>query len=144
MALKMSTGCRDKILAGTSGSIRQIFSGGVIALYSGDSPASPDSAVSGSLICTFSAATFGTAVTAGTMGISGTSVSGTCAIAGTARYFRLSETGDGGTASTTSARIEGRVGKADETGVDLTLVDTVVLAGQTLTITQATLGFPVS
>jgi hypothetical protein len=144
MALKMSTGLRNQALAGTGGSIRQIFSGGIIRLYTGDSPASPDSAVTGSLICTFSAATFGTGTTAGTMSIAGSSVTGTCGIAGTAGYFRLSEAGDGGTASTTVARLEGAVGKPDATGVDLTLVDTVLLAGQPLTITQATLGFPAS
>jgi hypothetical protein len=144
MALKMSTGLRDKLLSGTNCSLRQIFAGGVITIYTGLSPASPDSAVSGALVCTFSAATFGTTSTAGTMGLAASSVTGTCAIAGTVGYFRLSESGDAGTASTTTARIEGVVGKPDAAGADLTLVDTVVIANQTLTITTATLGFPVS
>lgn len=144
MALKMSTGLRNKLLSGTNSSLRQLFAAGVITLYTGDPPSSPDSAPSGSLVCTFSAATFGTAATSGTLGIAASAVSGTCGIAGTVGYFRLSESGDGSTASTTGARIQGIVGKPDAVGADLTLVNTVLLANQPLTITTATLGFPES
>ncbi len=140
----MSTGLRNKLLSGTNSSLRQIFSGSIMTIYTGSSPATPDSAVSGSLICTFSAATFGTTATAGTMGLAASSVTGTCGIDGTAGYFRISESGDTGSASTTLARLEGIVGKTDAVNADLTLVDTVLLNGQALTITTATLGFPVS
>ncbi len=142
MALKSSTGLRDKWLSGTN-SLRQIMEGGILRIYTGSNPSSPDDAISGSLICTFAAATFGTGSTAGTMAISNT-VSGTCGIAGTAGYFRLSEAGDNGSASTTIARLEGVVGKVDSAGADLTLVNTILLNGQVLSVTTATLGIPIS
>jgi hypothetical protein len=146
MSLKMSTGLRNQLLTGTagSGSLRGILNGGVITLYTGDRPATPDAAVTGSLVCTFSAATFGTSATAGTVGIAASSVSGTCGIAGTVGYFRFSQTGDGGTASTTMARLEGVVGTPYVANVDLTLVNTVVIANQVLTVTVANVGFPES
>lgn len=146
MALKMSTGLKNKMLAGTSGSssLRGILHGGIITIYTGNSPATPDSAVSGSLVCTFSAATFGTGSTAGTVSIVSGVVTGTCGIAGTAGYFRFSETGDSGSASTTTARIEGVIGTPESVGVDMTLVNTVLLSGQALTITTGDIGFPIS
>lgn len=142
MALRMSTGLRNKLL-GTS-SIRGIFTGGTLAIYTGSLPNSPDDAVSGALICAFSAATFGTGATAGTISIGTGVIAGTCAIAGTAGYFRFSESGDSGSASTSFSRMDGVVGKTDAAGADLTLVDTVLIAGQALSLTTGTLGFPES
>ena len=142
MALKLSTGLRNKMLSGTSCSFREIFTGGVFTIYTGSAPTSPDSAPSGSLVCTFGAATFGTTGTAGTVALAASAVSGTCSIAGTVGYFRLSESGDGSTASTTGARLQGVVGKTDAAGADLTLVNTIVLANQVLTITTGSVGFP--
>jgi hypothetical protein len=144
MALRMSTGLRNAMLSGTNSSFRALFAGGILRLYTGSLPASPDSAVTGSLVCTFSAGTFGTTGTAGTVSIAPNTVSGTCGIAGTIGYFRFSESSDGGTASTTTSRIDGTVDKPDTVGADLTLVNTIVLKDQVLSVVTASIGFPVS
>jgi hypothetical protein len=132
------------MLSGTNSSFRALFAGGILQIYTGDRPASPDEAVSGTLLCTFVAGTFGTTATAGTIAIASSAISGTCVVAGTAGYFRFSDSGDLGSASTTNSRFDGLVDKPDTVGADLTLVNTILLKDQVLTVTIANVGFPVS
>ena len=53
MALRLSTGLRNFLLEG--GSLRDAFNGGKIELYTGSQPASANDAVSGTLLCTYTA-----------------------------------------------------------------------------------------
>jgi hypothetical protein len=50
MALRISTGLRNFLLSG--GSLKRAFEGGRMEIYSGTQPASADTAVSGTLLCT--------------------------------------------------------------------------------------------
>lgn len=54
MAIRQSTGLRDFIAA--LGCYKRAFEGGVLKIYSGSQPASADSAVSGTLLCTLTLA----------------------------------------------------------------------------------------
>lgn len=135
MAIKLSTGARTKLL--DTGSMSDIFSGGVIKIYTGPVPASADDAVSGTLLCTVSLNSTGTGITfdAATDGVlpkaaaevwSGTNVAG-----GVARYFRHVAPGDTGALSTTQARIQGTIGVA---GDDMNFSSTTLANGATQTI----------
>ena len=54
MALRLSTGLRNFLNQG--GSFKQAFAGGKILLYTGSQPADADTAVSGTLLCTYTLA----------------------------------------------------------------------------------------
>jgi hypothetical protein len=54
MAIRLSTGLRNFVAQ--HGSVKKALQGGVLKIYSGSQPSSPDSAVSGTLLCTLTLA----------------------------------------------------------------------------------------
>jgi len=150
MALRLSTGCRTA-LAGTN-SLKTIFQGGLLDIYSGGQPASADYAETGTKLVRVTIGsvvwgtnatmglTFGTA-SAGQLPKSASVWSGTVGVAGVAGYFRLYGTGGTAGTSVSENRIDGNVGVS---GSDLVLANTSLVAGATLTIDTFTLEVPAS
>ena len=136
MAIKLSTGLRNKLA--DTGSVKSIFAGGLIKIYSGVPPADADAAVTGTLLCTVSNNSTGTGINFDTSAVSGVlskapgeTWSGNNAATGTATYFRHVASGDDGTLSTTQARIQGVIATV---GADLNLSSTALTSGAPQTI----------
>lgn len=144
------------LLAARGGSLKDIFKDGVLRIYSGAQPASPDDAVNGSLLVEISldAGTFAggdyefgiefeleASVTLGELEkTAGETWQGVGAIAGTAAWFRLvGNATDTGLASTTLPRIDGTVGAS---GADLNMSNTAVSVGATYTVDTFKLSLP--
>lgn len=150
MALRLSTGARTA-LAGTS-SLKAIFQGGLLEIYSGGQPASADYAETGSKLVRITLGS-GTWATSGTAGLTfGTASagqlpksadvwSGAVSLAGVAGYFRLYGTGGTSGTSVSENRIDGNVGVS---GSDLVLANTSLVSGATLTIDTFSLEVPAS
>jgi len=146
MALQISTGLRNGLMGGISGTsgFKTIFANGIVRIYDGNMPASPDDAVTGNLLCTFSAINFSSG-TAGTISKTGTTVTGVVSVAGQAGYFRLSEAVDSpGSNSTTANRVDGLIGLSDQVNADYVLPELTVAVGQSLSIQLATFGLPMT
>ena len=101
MTVKISTGARNKVL--DNGSWKALFAAGFLKIYTGAEPASPDDAVTGTLLCTISISSggtgvnFDTAAAAGVLSKAPAEVwSGVNAATGTAAYFRHVAAGDTG------------------------------------------------
>lgn len=151
--LRFSTGLRDKMLG--SQSLKDAFQNGVLRIYSGAQPASPDNAVTGTLLMeiTVDAGAFTHGV--GTNGLNfDAPVSGVLSkaaaetwrgngvAAGTAGWARLSGNPlDDGTSSTTLPRIDMSVARS---GADLNLSTTAIAIGAPTTIDTFALTMPVS
>jgi len=138
MTVKLSTGARNK-LAGTTG-FGAAFEAGVMHIYSGPQPASPDSPVSGTLlgIVTKDAAAFAFGAPANGLSF-GAPVAGVVAkqaadiwkmtglALGTAGWFRLmANAPDNFGASTTLVRMDGSVGVS---GADLNMSNIAIDVG---------------
>ena len=116
--------------------IYDAFNSGKIRIWSG-SPPGPAAAPTGTLLVdedlpatAFNAAASGSKAKAGTWSVTG-------AAAGTAGYYRLITSTDTGAAVETQVREEGTV-TATGGGGDLTLDNTSIAVGQTVTITSFT------
>lgn len=144
MTIKTSTGLRNKML--DTGSFKATFATAKIMIYSGAVPADADAAVTGALLATITGPTAAALIwdTAAASGVlaksagqvwSGT-VSGTTAAA---TYYRLVDTADATTLSTTAARVQGTVASA---GGDLNLSNTTLTNGATQTIDYYTIALP--
>lgn len=143
MALRFSTGLVQGILNATG--IKEAMADGVIRIYSGAQPATPNLAVSGTLLLEVTkdggafvhgAATNGIEFDAPVSGVlskaAGETWRGSGLVAGTAGWFRFcANPTDAGGASTSLARIDGSVGK---TGADLNLSTTAIGVGVPTTI----------
>lgn len=136
MAVKLSTGLRDKLM--DTGSLKTIFAAGLIKIYSGAAPADADAAVTGTLLCTISLTGTGTGINFDTSAVSGIlskapaeTWSGTNAATGVAAYYRHVAAGDTGALSTTQARIQGTVATV---GADLNLSSTSLASGASQTV----------
>jgi len=144
------------LLAARGGSLKDVFKDGVLRIYSGAQPASPDDAVNGSLLVEISldAGTFAAgdyesgiefeleaSVTLGELEKeSAETWQGVGAIAGTATWFRLvGNVADTGLLSTTLPRIDGTVGAS---GADLNMSNTAVSVGATYTVDTFKLSLP--
>ena len=144
MALKFSTGARTA-LCGTRG-IKEIFEGGVLDVYSGGQPSSPDYAETGIKLLRVTVnsgtagVTFGTAAD-GTLPKSADVWSGVIAAAGVAGYFRLYGTGGTAGSSASEVRMDGNAGVS---GADLVLSNSTLTLGATFTIDVFSLTVPVS
>ena len=144
------------LLAARGGSLKDVFKDGVLRIYSGAQPASPDNAVNGSLLVEISldAGTF--AADDYEFGIefeleaqvadgelekeSAETWQGVGAIAGTAAWFRLvGNPADTGLASTTLPRVDGTVGAS---GADLNMSNTAISVGATYTVDTFKLSLP--
>ena len=149
MALKLSTGMRNKLL--DTNSLRSILNLGFLKIYStsaGIPTAADDALVGGThtLLVTISVSSGGTgltfAATAASGAISkngGETWSGTIAQTGTAAFYRFVASTDTGAASTSEPRVQGEVGTA---GKELNLVSVSLTATNTLTIDNFSIGIP--
>lgn len=107
-------------------------SAGTIKIYSGVRPSTPDDAVSGTLLATFTLGNpaFGNAAAKSAALSAVASV--TAAATGTAAWFRAAN-------SAGTAQFDGTVGTA---GADLNLNTTAIVAGGTVTITGGSVAMP--
>jgi hypothetical protein len=145
MALKLSTGLRNKLL--DTGSLKSTFAAGFIKIYAGTVPADADSSIgSATLLCTISVSSSGTGINFATSAsggsiskASGETWSGVNAATGTATFYRHVAVGDDGTSSTTQARMQGLVGTA---GAELNLTSVSLNSGATQAIDYYTVALP--
>jgi hypothetical protein len=141
------------ITASEGGALRDILRDGVLRIYSGSQPSSPDAAVSGTLLLEISESAgafahgafdngleFGDAASGSISKASGETWQDTGIAAGTAGWFRfVGNPTDDGSASTTLPRIDGSVGTS---GADLNMSSTSITVGATYTIDTFTLTLP--
>jgi hypothetical protein len=146
MSFRLSTGLRGKILdGGGSGGYKLAFASCFINIYTGSQPASPDNPATGTLLGTVSVNGSGTGMTfdASVAGVLSKAAAETWRFTGltdgVAGWFRLWQTGDTVTnSSTTAARLDGTCGTS---GAELNLTNLNITNGQvntcdSLTITQ--------
>lgn len=136
------------------GSLKDIFKDGIIRIYSGAQPGSPDDAVAGTLLIEITESGGAFVATAFGNGLeleddplsgevekdSGETWQGTAVAAGTAAWFRLLANGtDAGAASTVLPRIDGNIGIS---GADLNMPNTTITSGAVYTIDSFKLTLP--
>jgi hypothetical protein len=134
------------IAVARGGSLKDVMKDGVINIYSGAQPSSPDTAVSGTLLLTltvssgaFVAGAFGSGLEFEDDPLSGEieksaaeTWSGVGIAAGTAGWFRfVGNATDAGAGSTTLPRIDGSIGVS---GADMNMPSTSITVGRTYTI----------
>lgn len=141
------------ICAAEGGSLKDVFRDGVLRIYSGAQPTSPDAAVSGTLLLEISESAgafvagafdngleFGDAADGAISKASGETWQDTGIAAGTAGWFRfVGNPTDDGSASTSLPRLDGSVGTS---GADLNMSSTSITVGATYTIDSFTLTLP--
>jgi hypothetical protein len=141
------------LIACKGGSLRDVLKDGVLRIYTGSQPSSPDSAASGTLLMTVSnlagawvagafdnGLIFGTAASGAISKSTGQTWQATAAASGTAGWFRfIGNASDAGLASTSLPRIDGNVGTS---GADLQISSTTITSGATYTIDQFTFTYP--
>lgn len=129
MTAKFSTGLRNGMLNATG--FKEAFTTGELRIFSGSAPADADAAETGTLLVTISKDGAGDPLGFGTpaAGVlsknSGETWQGTIDSSGTATHWRLVNTADDGSASTTLARVQGTVAAA---GADMNLTDPTLTA----------------
>lgn len=141
------------LAAARGGSYRDLFDHGVLNIYSGSQPTSPDNAASGTLLLTitvssgaFVAGAFanglllGDAASGSVSKATGQVWSAAAAASGTAGWWRfVGNATDNGALSTTLPRLDGNVGSS---GADLNMASTTITAAQTYTLDTFTLTQP--
>jgi hypothetical protein len=152
MALRLSTGLRDKLLG--SKSFKDIMAAGVIRVFSGVQPTSADDAEAATVLLeitvssgTFTAATttnglnFGDAASGAIAKATAEVWSGAATTTGTAGWFRFYANDMTTGATTTAARFDGSVSTS---GAQLNMSSTAITAGATTTIDSFTVTMPAS
>jgi len=145
MAIKASTGLRDKLL--DTGSLKSIFNLGFLDVYAGAVPADADQSIGGAtLLCRYTNNNTATGITLAAAAASGAITknlsetwSHAAAGTGTGTFYRLVAAGDTGVLSTTEARIQGLVALA---GGDLNLASLSFTATTVYTIDTYTISLP--
>lgn len=141
------------LIATEGGSLKDVMRDGVLKIYSGSQPSSPDEAVSGTLLATITVSNgafvagafdngleFGDAASGAISKASGEVWSGLGIVAGTAGWFRFcANPTDAGAASTTLPRIDGSIGTS---GADLNMSSTSIAVSATYTIDSFTFTLP--
>lgn len=141
------------LCAAKGGSLKDIMQNGVLRIYSGSQPATPEAAVAGTLLIEITVASGVFAHGAEANGLEfGDSVenyiekcadevwSGVGLSAGTAAWFRLcANPTDNGGSSTTLPRIDGTVGTS---GADITISNTQIAVDATYTVDDFKLTIP--
>lgn len=133
--IKISTGTQNSLLA----KLKTELDGGVIKIYGGAVPASPNDALGAAvLLCTVSLASTGSGINFDTAPVNGVLSkapgevwSGVNAASGTATFYRHVKTSDTGNADASAVRLQGIVGVV---GADLNLSSTALVSGATQTI----------
>jgi len=135
MSLSISTVARTAACAGI---VDLLDAGGTIQVRTGSKPATPETAATGTLLCTCTcnAPAFGTPSTGAASLITSPAVNGTAVADGTAGYFRILD-------STGTAVADGTI-TASGGGGDMIVTSTSVVTGGTLTVTSLTVTVPVS
>ena len=155
MALKISTGLRNALL--DTGDLKTTLDGGFIHIYDGTPPASPDEAITGTLLATIysdggtanTGLSFATAATDGVIQkasaeVWDNSAAGNIAGGLATHYLHVGSAESDGTtigASTTAPRILGTVALA---GGDMDLANTTLVATETQTINFYSIALPES
>lgn len=145
MALRLSTGFRNqKQDAAFNAGAGDSFDSGVLEYRTGTQPTAADDAPTGTLLVsmTLPADAFG-ASSAGAVAKAGTWNDSSADATGTAGWFRLRESTDGGGSSSTDRRIDGSI-TATGGGGDLTLDSTSITATQSVTQNSFTVTQPAS
>ena len=145
MALKLSTGLRNKLL--DTNPLRTIFNLGFLEVYSGTVPADADASIGGAtLLCRYSNNNTTTGLTFAATASNGAITknlsetwSKAAAGTGTATFWRFVAAGDTGVLSTTEARVQGTVGLA---GADLNLSSLSYTATTVYTLDEFAIGIP--
>lgn len=142
MTAKLSTGMRNHMLE--TGSVKGAFTTAVLRLYSGTEPASADDAITGTLLVTITgpsaAALAFDAATGGALPKASNQVwAGVAVASGTATHFRLVDTADAATSSTTAKRIQGKCGTAS---AELNMTSTSIATGATQTVDAGNITMP--
>lgn len=147
MALRLSTGCRKKLM--DTSSFDALFALSFIDIYSGAQPSSPDDVPNGTKLATITknsddstGLSWEASAPAGALVKSTSETWGdpSAAAAGTAGWFRLREAGDAGTASSTTAvRIDGTIATS---GADMNLGSLTIALGAPIVISAATFTMP--
>lgn len=142
-----------RIVCCKGGALKDVFKDGVLRIYSGSQPSSPDAAVSGTLLLEISedagafvagafdnGLEFGDAASGAIAKATGETWQDTGIAAGTAGYFRfVANATDAGAASTSLPRIDGSIGTS---GADLNMSSTSITVGATYTIDSFTMTLP--
>lgn len=121
MSVKTSTGLSAYLAV--TGSLKGAFDGGLIKVFDGTPPSSPDDAEVGTLLWTISVDGDGTGLVFDSTPVGRALVKPAAAtwqgatVAGTPTYYRLVAAGDTGAGSTSQPRVQGSVGAVP--GVDL-------------------------
>jgi hypothetical protein len=135
------------------GALKDVFQDGVLKIYSGSQPASPDNAPSGTLLLQITVASgvfvagafdngleFGAAAAGAIAKAAGETWSGVATVSGTAGWFRFcGNATDAGAVSTALPRIDGSVGVS---GADLNMASTAIVSGSTYSIDTFRLTLP--
>lgn len=143
MAIALSQALRDQILDGIFNAAAGIdFDSGVLEIRTGAAPG-PNAADGGTLLAsiTLPGDAFG-AASSQQVAKAGTWEDTSADASGTAAHYRIKQSGDtGGATGGTDERIEGTVGQGSG---DLSLDNTSIAAGQTVTISTFTYSMPES
>ncbi len=138
MTLRLSQGLRDSQI----GNVRTLFNGGILEIRSGSQPAAGNDAPTGTLLASITLPNPGwSAASSGQIALTGTWQDASADATGTAGWFRLRQSADGGGSSTTDERIDGTI-SATGGGGDMTLDNVSITAGQQITINTFTLAQP--
>jgi hypothetical protein len=139
MALRFSSGLVKKMV--DTSPVRTLLTGGKILIFSGAQPASADDAAVNSALLTITGITFDTDGSGGILRqTAATDWTGTIAADGTAGWFRICESADAGTASSTTAcRMDGAIATS---GGQMNLGSLALVNGAPFTITDAQITFP--
>jgi hypothetical protein len=135
----------DEIRLCPIGSLKDIFNGGLLKIYTGTQPTEADDVIAGSLLVTISLAGTGAGITfddaaAGVIAKAvGETWNGVCGATGTAGWFRLTAPGDLTTDNTTDCRIDGAVATS---GSQLNMTSTSFTNGATETISTFSITLP--
>lgn len=140
--MKLSTGIRNHLLSG--GSFKSGLDGGEVRIYSGPPPASPDDAVTGTLLVTVKNGGSGVTFAAAAGGVMTKTLaetwSGTNVATDAAGYYRLVLPADTGASSSSALRVQGTVGVA---GADLNLSSVALTSGGTQSIDAFSVAMPI-
>lgn len=149
MALRQSTGFRNKALDGASGSggVKALLVGGFLDIFTGAQPASADYVETGTKLIRISSTSgtsasdglrFGTAA-AGVLPLTVPAWTGSVTVAGVAGWARFYGTGGTTGTSATEVRMDMSVGVS---GADLNLSHTNLVVGSVLSITEFSITDP--
>ena len=144
--MQISNGLRNHML--DSGSFRGALDGGVIRIYDGTPPASPNDAVpsGATLLCEVTVDDSGTGLSfeadasqGSLLKAAGENWEGSVQTSGTATWFRFVPSADGGLESTSALRFQGTV---EQVGGDLNLSSTGLTSGAVQTIDYLSVALP--